>query len=31
MLKNSGKSDAEDMTEYLALGGYTAFERHCSL
>ena len=27
VLKNSGKSDAEDMTEYLALGGYTAFEK----
>ncbi len=27
VLKNSGKSDAEDVTEYLALGGYTAFEK----
>ena len=27
VLRNSGKSDAEDMTEYLALGGYTAFEK----
>ena len=27
VLKNSGKSDAEDITEYLALGGYTAFEK----
>ena len=27
VLKNSGKTDAEDMTEYLALGGYTAFEK----
>ena len=27
VLKNSGKSDAEDMTEYLALGGYIAFEK----
>ena len=27
VLKNSGKSDAEDMTEYLALGGYTAFSK----
>ena len=27
VLKNSGKSDAEDMTEYLALGVYTAFEK----
>ncbi|MCQ2566031.1 MAG: NADH-quinone oxidoreductase subunit NuoF [Clostridia bacterium] len=27
VLKNSGKSDAEDLTEYLALGGYSAFEK----
>ena len=27
VLKNSGKSDAEDLTEYLALGGYQAFEK----
>ena len=27
VLKNSGKSDAEDMTEYLALGGYQALEK----
>ncbi|NLU24006.1 MAG: 4Fe-4S binding protein [Clostridiales bacterium] len=27
VLKNSGKSDAEDLTEYLALNGYAAFEK----
>ena len=27
VLKNSGKSDAEDIMEYLALGGYAAFEK----
>jgi len=27
VLKNSGKSDAEDLTEYIALGGYRAFEK----
>ncbi len=27
VLKNSGKSDAEDLDEYLALGGYSAFEK----
>ena len=27
VLKNSGKSDAEDIMEYIALGGYTAFEK----
>jgi NADH-quinone oxidoreductase subunit F len=27
VLKNSGKSDAEDLTEYLALGGYAALEK----
>lgn len=27
VLKNSGKSDAEDIMEYIALGGYAAFEK----
>ncbi|MBO4837889.1 MAG: 4Fe-4S binding protein [Lachnospiraceae bacterium] len=27
VLKNSGKSDAEDILEYIALGGYSAFEK----
>jgi len=27
VLKNSGKTDAEDLDEYLALGGYQAFEK----
>ena len=27
VLKDSGKSDAEDLMEYLALGGYSAFEK----
>jgi len=27
VLKNSGRADAEDLTEYLALGGYKAFEK----
>ncbi len=27
ILKNSGKTDAEDMEEYLALGGYQALEK----
>ena len=27
ILKNSGKTDAEDLEEYLALGGYQALER----
>ena len=27
VLKNSGKSDAEDLMEYIALGGYSAFEK----
>jgi len=27
VLKNSGKCDAEDLQEYLALGGYEAFEK----
>ena len=27
VLKNSGKADAEDILEYIALGGYSAFEK----
>ena len=27
VMKDSGRSDAEDIYEYLALGGYTAFEK----
>lgn len=27
VMKNSGRSDAEDIDEYLALGGYAAFEK----